>query len=138
VTPLSRSFTVLLSWNREPVDLAGGQIPVLYPLPQVVLVDGIAEVPEVVGAEPGVGPRFRGVLSRRQLTRGGGQPDLDRLRVSRENLGPFPPCRAVTFVDDDVAEISFRVVVAQEIRRGVHIPTQSGHHSEAKPATVPT
>ena len=49
-----------LEEDVAPDDLAGGEVAVLDALADVVLVDGLAEVAEVVGADGGVGLRVRG------------------------------------------------------------------------------
>lgn len=50
-----------------------------------------------------------------QLARGGGEPDLDGVRVAFQDHAPAVPSGAMTFVDDDDAEaVGLRIVSGQE------------------------
>jgi hypothetical protein len=83
-----------LEEDVAPDDLAGGEIAVVDALAQLVLVDGVAEVAQVVGRDLGVtchsGGRRR--KRRRQLARRRGEADLDGvvLRVSTVDQSPQP------------------------------------------------
>lgn len=100
-----------------PDDLARREIAVLDALAHAVLVGGLAEVAEVVGVDLAIGVGFAASLVDFELPRRGGEPDLDGVRVPRQDLRPLAPRRAVTFVDHDVAEVVLGVVRGQE-RRG--------------------
>jgi hypothetical protein len=66
-----------LEEDVAPDDLAGGEVAVLDALAQLVLVDGVAEIAEVVGGDLGVLRRARRCRRQRagQLAGGGGQAD---------------------------------------------------------------
>src|SRR2546422_3857093 len=94
----------------ETVDLACSEIPVLDALAHVVFVYRLSEVSEVVGVNLCIKLGFCRMLRQFELSRRSGQPHLHRMGVSRENLGPFSPGRAVTLVYHNVTEIVGRVM----------------------------
>jgi hypothetical protein len=116
-------------------DLAGGEVAVLDALSHVVLVDGLAEVAEVVGIDLAVGLGLTAPLAHLELSRGRRQADLHGIRVAREHLGPLAPGRAVALVDDDMAEVVHGVVRDQERRRrlvGVDVERLIGRDQDAR------
>lgn len=100
-------------------DLAGRKIAILDALGDVIGVDRLAEVADVVGADSLVLTRLIGSLCELQSAGRGREPNLYRIRVAQQHLEPFAPGRAMTLVDDDMAEIVRRVELAEEARVGL-------------------
>jgi hypothetical protein len=96
----------------EPHDLAGSEIAVFLCLDQRVFVHRFAKVREVVSGDFRIVRRL--LLGLAQLARGGGEADMNGVRVTLEHFGPTPPCRAVALIDNDDGEGIFRVMIGEE------------------------
>ena len=98
------------------LNLARRQVSILDPLHHRVFVRGLAKMPEIVRADFGVGFRFFRFLGENDLARRRRQSDLHRIGIAREDFRPLAPRRAMTFINDDVAEIVDGVILKEKIR----------------------
>ena len=96
-------------------DFTGRQITVILACADGIFIDRLAKVLEIMGGDLFIlFPPFRILFAAADNSGGSGQAYMNSVRVIFENNTPFTPGTAVAFVENDMAEIIFRVIIPPE------------------------